>query len=255
MDKTPSLFDRLSAVLDTEVGLTFAIIGASFLFSGVVIVFVLVWLRRMFNPAVLRTGTPAPGVIRTVEITGTRINGVFVYRFEVEVTPREGDPFRAWVRRPVPPHESMHAVPGQPVTVRYNPERPQKEIALAAYGHADVDTPATKEELFALVTKQQAEKERLSADGLPATAIVVERTDMPHRVNRIGVVSRLRLKVIGADGVPYDATTMAVIHQQRLERYAPGAEVPVRFDPASPTTVAIDASRSMTVNPGEDPLA
>ena len=237
MDKTPSLFDRLSALLDTEVGMTFAIIGASFLFSGVVIVFVLVWLRRMLNPAVLRQGTPAPGVIRTVEVTGTRINGVFVYRFEVEVTPKEGDPFRAWVRRPIPPHEGMLAVPGQPVTVRYNPERPQKEIAMAAFGHDAVDAPATKAELLALVTEQQAEKERLNANGLPATAIVIACEDLTHRVNRIGVVCRLRLKVIGADGVPYDATTMAVIHEQRLERYAPGEEVPVRFDPASPTTV------------------
>lgn len=270
-----SLPERLNALLATEEGQTFAIIAGSFLFSFLVIAIVLFFLKRMFNPKVLRTGTPAPAVVRTLEMTGTRINGVFVYRIEVDVTPESGEPFRAWVRRTIPPHETNHVQPGQPVTVRFNPDRPQKEIALAAYGHAGggggagIDgqaagggqgadeslTHMTKRELRAILMEQQAEKTRLNEEGVPAQGIVVERIDTGHRVNRIGVVCRLRVKVIGAGGELYDASLLTVIHEQRLERYDPGAEVPLRADPLDPEKVTVDASRTLTSNPGEDPLA
>lgn len=216
-------------------------------------------IRRFINPRVLKTGTPARAIIQDLKRLHIRLNDVWIYRISVKVYPNGSPPFEARFRRPIPPEETIYVQPGKTITVKYNPDRPQRDIAI--YGYGDVTNDSTglldidsQKELLALLENQQKEMKRLNNEGLLATAIVIALKDLNHRVNNHGAVCELRVKVIGKDGTTYDAELLSVIHINRLERYAPGAEIPVRCDPSDPKKIAIDSSRTHFSNPGEDPL-
>lgn len=249
-----SFLNRINSLLATEAGLTIAIIFGSFLLSFVVVIIVLLAMRDRTDEF-RQKGTQARAVVQSLEMTGTRINHIIVYKIEVEVFPDDGPSFKTILRRQVPPHETNFVQPGQTVTVHYMPENPQKKIMITSYGWAGDQLQL--EELDALLDQQQAEHHRLNQEGLAAKAMVIELEDLGHRVNDVGAVCQMRLAIFGTDGAPYEATILLVIHQERLGRYSSGMSVPVRVDPDIPTKVAIDESgvKTYVSHPGEDPLA
>ncbi len=77
------------------------------------------------------------------------------------------------------------------------------------------------------------------ANGLSATATVLEIWETGVRVNGNPVVGFL-LEVRAEGLAPYEAKTKALISILAIPRIQPGAVLPVKYDPADPTRVALD---------------
>ncbi|WP_454902070.1 hypothetical protein [Variovorax gossypii] len=79
--------------------------------------------------------------------------------------------------------------------------------------------------------------------GLPTTARVLDANDTGTRVDRIFIITHLRLQVDAAGAVPGFETSIDVpLSPVRLPQFAPGQIVKVKVDPAT-HHVAIDQPR------------
>jgi hypothetical protein len=85
-----------------------------------------------------------------------------------------------------------------------------------------------------------ARKNQLLKTGIPAQARIVNIWDTGTMVNnqpQIGVA----LEVYPQGGVPYQAQTTEIVSMVHMPRLQPGATVQVRYDPASPDKVTLEA--------------
>ena len=77
------------------------------------------------------------------------------------------------------------------------------------------------------------------AIGSPATAKIVRLVDTGTTINNDPVVD-FYLLVSPTEGSPYEAHAKALISRLDVPAFQPGRVVPVRYDPQTPTRVAID---------------
>lgn len=75
--------------------------------------------------------------------------------------------------------------------------------------------------------------------GVSATARIVKIWDTGVTVNENPVVG-MRLRVLPADGDPFEAETRALIGRLEVPQVQPGAEVMVKYDPKDRSRVALD---------------
>ncbi|WP_157609052.1 hypothetical protein [Variovorax sp. Root411] len=79
--------------------------------------------------------------------------------------------------------------------------------------------------------------------GLPTTAKVLASTDTRTRIDRIYILTRLRLHVDAAGGVPDFETELTVpLSPVKMPQFAPGRTVQIKVDPAT-REIAIDEPR------------
>jgi len=79
--------------------------------------------------------------------------------------------------------------------------------------------------------------------GLPTTAKVLASTDTRTRIDRIYILTRLRLQVDAVGGLPDFETELTVpLSPVKMPQFAPGRTVQVKVDPAT-RDVAIDEPR------------
>lgn len=82
--------------------------------------------------------------------------------------------------------------------------------------------------------------ERVLRTGQPAVAMVLDTRDMGTRVERIYILTQLRLQVQPEGLVPaFEAEIVAPISPVKLAEFAPGRSVKLRVDPAT-REIAID---------------
>jgi hypothetical protein len=75
--------------------------------------------------------------------------------------------------------------------------------------------------------------------GIPAKAKIIHVQQTGVLVNYSPQVV-FQLEVHPPNGVPYEATTKAVIPMVNIPQYQPGTEISVKIDPTNPTRVEID---------------
>jgi hypothetical protein len=80
--------------------------------------------------------------------------------------------------------------------------------------------------------------QKIMAEGVLATAQVIELTDSGNRINQ-QPVARVRLTVSPPGGAPYEAVSQAIVSGINSPIYQPGKSLSVKFDPAHPDRVAI----------------
>jgi hypothetical protein len=79
--------------------------------------------------------------------------------------------------------------------------------------------------------------------GLPTTAKVLDSTDTRTRIDRIYILTRLRLHVDAVGGLPDFETELTVpLSPVKMPQFAPGRTVQVKVDPAT-RDIAIDQPR------------
>jgi hypothetical protein len=92
----------------------------------------------------------------------------------------------------------------------------------------------------------------LQERGICAEATILEIRDTGMRINDDPVV-KLLVEVRPSDGEPYVAKTKSPIPLIHIPQFQPGAEVPVRYDPADPSRVALDVYSTGKENCELDP--
>jgi len=79
--------------------------------------------------------------------------------------------------------------------------------------------------------------------GLPTTGKVLDSTDTRARIDRIYILTRLRLHVDAVGGVPDFETELTVpLSPVKMPQFAPGRMVRIKVDPAT-RDIAIDEPR------------
>ncbi|MCR8957991.1 hypothetical protein M0765_009720 [Variovorax sp. S2] len=79
--------------------------------------------------------------------------------------------------------------------------------------------------------------------GLPTTGKVLDSTDTRTRIDRIYILTRLRLHVDAVGGVPDFETELTVpLSPVKMPQFAPGRMVRIKVDPAT-RDIAIDEPR------------
>jgi hypothetical protein len=79
--------------------------------------------------------------------------------------------------------------------------------------------------------------------GLPTTAKVLDSTDTRTRIDRIYILTRLRLQVDAVGGLPDFETELTVpLSPVKMPQFAPGRTVQIKVDPAT-RDIAIDQPR------------
>ena len=123
-EDTSSVFDGPAAAgVNKSNALIFGAIGIISLLILLVVLFR--WAKGDRRAKRLRDrGQRAPGVIRDISRTNTRINGRPLMRMTVEVRPPSGAPFAFDVKTLTP------APAGTQVTVAYDPSKPHKAVIL-----------------------------------------------------------------------------------------------------------------------------
>ena len=84
-----------------------------------------------------------------------------------------------------------------------------------------------------------AQTQALIANGMPAQATILRMWDTGTTVNDNPLVGLL-LEVRPQDRPAYQAQTQSLVSRLKIPLVQTGATVPVRFDPADPTKVALD---------------
>ena len=87
--------------------------------------------------------------------------------------------------------------------------------------------------------KGSAERSRILAQGIPASATILQIWETGVRINDCPQVG-FQIQVMPPSGVPYVTQTTAVVSQLVIPRIQPGAVVPAKFDPANPNNVALE---------------
>ena len=114
---------------------------------------------------------------------------------------------------------------------------PLAALVLIALGTIGV----RKTQVFNLqMLTERAMPAQVLAEGAPATAIVRASTDTEMRVERIYILTQLKLGIEAQGAVPeFEADVMAPISPVKLPDFATGKRIRVKVDPAS-RRVAID---------------
>jgi hypothetical protein len=194
----------------------------------------------MKNRKMRSSGIEARAIITSVADTRTRVNDTPVFAFELRVQGEDGHWFEASARQVVALHEIPQVQPGQAVTVRYDPDAPQRAV-IVAIGHALGEETARR-----LLEDAEAIRAHVNQPGVgaPAMGIVISFEDLGVTVNEVGTLVELAIKVVPEGGAAYDARIVLAVLVGREENYAPGRELDVLYDPDEPAMVHLDESRA-----------
>lgn len=195
------------------------------------------------NNALLKSGVSAPAVILQADDTGTTMNDSPQVRLTLQVNPPGQPPFQAVTTTFVGRLQVGLIMPGMSATVRYDPVNPSKVAIETLNGAAGGSAaPGNTAQLQAQLEAQDRANQLIIQMGQPATAKVLNVTDMNVRVNEVASMLRMDLEVTGSDGIPFRAQTQAAVLDTSRPKYAVGNTVYVKYNPNDKTQVAIDHS-------------
>lgn len=198
------------------------------------------------NEHLLQQGVRARAVVVSIEETGARVNNRPECEIKLRVEPHDGEPYITSVRDVVALTQIPQLQPGRPVTVRFDPQN-RGEAIIEALGEpptasiSAVDAQRMAQESQALLTELNAKDA-----GVAATAIVLRFEPTGALVNGQNPLAVVTAKVLPPDGAPYDAQIVGVFGEAGLDKYAPGREIYVRFDPNQRQRVTFDLAKTRT---------
>jgi len=188
------------------------------------------------DKAILQSGLPAPAVILSVEDTGVTMNDNPQARLTLQVNPPNRPPFQAVVATFVGRLQIGMLVPGQPVSVRYDPNDISK-VAIESMGAAA--NPASVAAVEASVRQQEDYFQELRQRGEESLATILAVEDMNIRIGDSASMFRLTLQVTPRAGQPFQAQSQSAISDASREKYTVGKSVYVYYDPFNKTQVAM----------------
>ncbi len=97
-----------------------------FIFSVVLLLLLMFFWSYYSNDQLLRKGLPGEAVILDIQDTGNRYNDQPEVKLILEITPRQGAPFRSEAKQIISPVYLPQFQPGAHVEVRYDPKNRKK---------------------------------------------------------------------------------------------------------------------------------
>ncbi len=201
------------------------------------------------NEHLLQQGVRARAVVVSITETGWLVNRRPECEIVLRVEPRGGESYVTSVREVVSLTQIPQLQPGRPVAVRYDPNN-RKEVVIEALGEPATASISEKDvERMALEGQALHLELNATGAGVPASAIVLRFDPTGAVVNGDNPLAALKVKVLAPDGAPYDAQIVGVFNSSTLDKYTPGREIHVRFDPANRQRVAVDLDKMGIARP------
>lgn len=219
-------------------GLTVALIMAPIVGLLVAVPTLIVfWLlyAKIFRPMMqanklLETGIQARAEIKEMWDTGWTVNEQPRIGLLLVIQPEGRLPYEAKTTMIISRLQAHLYQPGTELTVRYDPNAPEK-VVVEAVGYQDArqnaaDTAALQAEL--------EELDRVNRDinefGVSATAIVMDVTELAQPVRGQVHYLKLRVKVLPEGGAPYSAELKGLFAKTSLHKYEAGKEIKIKHD-------------------------
>lgn len=219
------------------VGLTFVILAL--VFGGM-------FLRWRVKQRVLQTGVAATATIVRVWDTGTRINDNPRVGMLLQVQPTTGAPFQAEIKETVSIVQMPMFQPGAQLDVKYDPAQPTNvAIVSVISGSGASSRPGlmNRQQAEQLLTRYQAENERILSSGVSAPAKILQYMPMGVNVNGNNPAVNLIVEVQPLAVAPFTAQAHGnVIAEASVYKFQPGQMVTVRYNPEDLSEVALERS-------------
>ncbi len=232
------------------------VIGSIVLFLGIFALAFGPFLMRMMkessqNKALVQGGKTAPATMISMQQTGAEISSGGFQSFEVviqlQVQPSDGAPFIATASQFLPLLELQQMQTGCTLVVRYSPANTSQVAIVHNLGNIATAVQADGMDVAAaqkLVLDSQLLEDDLSDRGIAAPAEVIAADKMGVRLyNGASELMNLTLDIQPAQGTSFRSQAQAAIVQASLGKYAAGAKVNVKYDPADTNRVILVGAR------------
>ena len=221
-----------------------AIVGFTFIILA--LVFGGMFLRWRVKQKVLETGVAATATIVRVWDTGTRINDNPRVGMLLQVQPATGAPFQAEVKETVSIVQMPMFQPGARLEVKYDPAQPTSvAIVSVISGSGSSGGPGVmnRQQAEQLLTRYQAENERILASGVSAPAKILQYMPMGVNVNGNNPAVNLIVEVQPVAIASFTAQAHGnVIAEASVYKFQPGQMVTVKYNPEDLSEVALERS-------------
>lgn len=217
------------------------------IFVAFVLVFGGMLLRWRVKQRVLQTGVAATATILRVWDTGTRINDNPQVGMLLHVQPATGTPFQAETTETVSIVQMPMFQPGAQLDVKYDPAQPTSVAIVGVISGAGTSGAGpglmNRQQAEQLLTRYQAENERILASGVSAPARILQYMPMGVNVNGNNPAVNLIVEVQPIGGSAFTADAHGnVIAESSVHKFQPGQMVTVRYNPDDLTEVALERS-------------
>ncbi len=211
-------------------------------FMGFMFFFVFKYLiRPAMNAFRLRkNGLPGTARILSVKDTGMTINNSPVVKLEVEIKDSFGQRYTTSILNLVSRINPQVYSPGMEVAVKIDPKK--KENAIIDDDKTGITNNPAVEGLNKTTDweQNQLETANILRSGHPARAIIKKYTWAGTYANGNDPVADLELEVIPELFPAFSGKTRAIIPEDGVHLYQPGAEVKVKYDLYDSSKIVID---------------
>jgi hypothetical protein len=237
------------------VGMTVAIITAPLMGSIFALIFIVVFggvFWSIFRPMMmqnklLKNGVSARAVIKELSDTGVTVNNAPQIKLLLEVYPPTGIPYLVQTKMLISRLQTSSFQPGMELAVKIDPDDKDK-VAIDLTGGAGYSSSAssaggiTQQEAQEMLKKMNDENLRIMAIGESSRALVTNYKWLGVHVNGNNPYVKLDLEVLPESRRPFKAQAEGVISEQSVQKFQPGEEIFVKFDPNDTSKVTIDHS-------------
>ena len=232
--------------INNPVVIVVAVFGFIFLVFALVIGVTL--LQRRKKQRILQTGVAATATIVRVWDTGMRINDNPRVGMLLNMQPLTGAPFQVEIKETVSIVEMPMFQPGTQLDVKYDPAQPTSVAIVSVISNAGAGGGSgpglmNRQQAEQLLSRYQAEKERILSSGVSAPAKILQYMPMGVNVNGNNPAVNLIVEVQPVAVAPFTAQAHGnVIAEASVYKFQPGQMVTVRYNPNDLTEVALERS-------------
>jgi len=225
--------------------------GMLVIFGGVFYFIYRLLIGPMMNVARLqKTGIPGKAIITAVNDTGVTINNNPQIKLTLDVKNSFGQRYTTTCRTLVSRINPFAYQPGMEVPVKIDPKN-EKNVVLdygekntlssnppssSSYNAADISN------LTGELQKMQQENDALKIAGRSARAIIKKYTWLGTYVNGNNPYVEIEVEVLPDISPAFSGKTKGVIAEASVEKFQPGKEIYVKYDPYDNAKIVIDHS-------------
>jgi hypothetical protein len=207
-------------------------------------VFISLIKPQLDGQKLMQTGKDGSAEVMKIWDTGWTMNNDPQIGMTLMVTPADGsEPYETDLKQFISRLDVPNFQVGQKLAVKIDPNNPKKIGIAGLGGSASTESPKPNEKVLMKAVKASDEfNKRLGKSGKPAKAIVKKVTFLGAYVNGENPFNQFDLEVI-PDGKPaFTTIAKGVISVASVDKYKPGAEIFVKYDPKDKKQVALDHS-------------
>ncbi|MGH2662987.1 MAG: hypothetical protein ACRDH8_09320 [Actinomycetota bacterium] len=258
-----AIFELVLAAVFLVIGLMVPILRGGFTLTagilGVVGLGLMVWARSWSKKAAEANRLKTQGVPGQASIMGMRQTGVYLneqpqIELQLQVQTQMHGPYQVTVREYVPLMLLGTLSSGRPLPVKVDPANPNNLViewenamsmpmgAGIPMGGMRVDQAGQMPVAPPPLPSAQGDedKKRILATGTPGRARIISSAPTGQMDDRGRPIYSMMLQIEVQGRPPVQGPAMAGIPPERAEQLEPGDEIPIKADPANPTSIAVD---------------